>query len=91
VASKKWLDSLSVPDRDLVVDSLKKALAFANAYDIDDEMKLVVDLQKNGVDVVIPDKKAYQKKAGPAVKKLGESWAPGVYEEVVKVEGRELY
>jgi len=91
VASKKWLDGLSAQDRDLVVGSLKKALAFANAYDIDDEMKLVVDLQKNGVDVVIPDKKAYQKKVGPAVKRLATSWAPGVYEEVVKVEGRELY
>ncbi len=91
VASKKWLDGLSAPDRELVVGSLKKALAFANAFDIDDEMKLIVDLQKNGVDVVLPDKKAYQKKAGPAVKRLAESWAPGVYEEVVKVEGRELY
>jgi TRAP-type transport system periplasmic protein len=90
-ANKKWLDGLSAQDRDLVVSSLKKALAFANAYDIDDELKLIVDLQKNGVDVVIPDKKAYQKKAGPAVKRLAASWAPGVYEEVVKVEGRELY
>ncbi|OFW65188.1 MAG: hypothetical protein A2Y74_02180, partial [Actinobacteria bacterium RBG_13_63_9] len=76
VANKKWLDGLSAPDRELVVSSLKKALVFATAYDIDDEMKLIVDLQKNGVDVVIPDKKAYQKKAGPAVKKLAENWAP---------------
>jgi TRAP-type C4-dicarboxylate transport system substrate-binding protein len=91
VASKKWLDGLSAQDRELVVGSLKKALAFANAYDIDDEMKLIVDLQKNGVDVVIPDRRAYQKKAGPAIKRLAESWAPGVAEEVVKVEGRDLY
>lgn len=91
VANKKWLDGLSASDRELVVGSLKKALAFANAYDIDAELKLFVDLQKNGIDVVIPDKKAYQKKAGPAVKRMAASWAPGVYEEVVKVEGRELY
>jgi TRAP-type transport system periplasmic protein len=91
VANKKWLDGLPAQDRELVVGSLKKALAFANAYDIDDEMKLIVDLQKNGVDVVIPDRKAYQKKAGPAIKRLAASWAPGVYEEVVKVEGRDLY
>lgn len=91
VASKKWLDGLSAQDRELVVTSFKKALAFANAYDIDDEMKLIVDLQKNGVDVVIPDKKAYQKKAGPAIKRMAESWAPGVADEVVKVEGRDLY
>ena len=90
-ASKKWLDGLSPQDRDLVVGSLKKALVFANNWDIDDEMRLIVDLQKNGVDVVIPDRKAYQKKAGPAVKRLAESWAPGVSEEVAKVEGRELY
>ena len=90
-ASKKWLDGLSAQDRELVVGSLRKALAYANAWDVDDEMNLVVDLQKNGIDVVIPDKKAYQKKAGPAVKKLAESWAPGVYDEVVKVEGRQLY
>ena len=91
VANKKWLDGLSAPDRELVVGSLKKALAFANAYDIDDELKLIVDLEKNGIDVVIPDKKAYQKKVGPAIKRLAARWAPGVYEEVVKVEGRELY
>lgn len=91
IASKKWLDGLSAPDRELVVDSLKKALAFANAYDVDEELKLFVDLQKNGIDVVIPDKKAYQKKAGPAIKRMATSWAPGVYEEVVKIEGRELY
>jgi len=89
--SKKWLDGLSPEDRTLVVDCLRKALDVANKYDVDEELKLFVDLQKNGIDVVIPDKKAYQKKAGPAVKRLGESWAPGVYEEVVKVEGRELY
>jgi len=91
VANKKWLDGLSAQDRELVVGSLRKALAFATAWDIDDELKLIVDLQKNGIDVVIPDKRAYQKKAGPAVKRLAASWAPGVYEEVVKVEGRELY
>ena len=91
VANKKWLDGLSAPDRELVVSSLKKAVAFANAFDIEDEMKLVVDLQKNGIDVVIPDRKAYQKKAGPAIKRLATSWASGVYEDVVKVEGRELY
>jgi len=91
MANKKWLESLSAQDRELVVSSLKKALVFANAYDIDDELRLMVDLQKNGITVVIPDKKAYQKKAGPAIKRLGESWAPGVREEVVKVEGREIY
>jgi len=91
VANKKWLDGLSAPDRELVVGSLKKALVFANAYDIDDELKLIVDLEKNGIVVVIPDKKAYQKKVGPAIKRLVASWAPGVYEEVVKVEGRDLY
>jgi len=90
-ANNKWLDGLSAQDRELVVGSLRKALAFANAWDIDEELKLIVDLQKNGVDVVIPDKKAYQRKVGPAVKRLATSWAPGVYEEVVKVEGRELY
>ena len=56
-----------------------------------DELKLIVDLEKNGIDVVIPDKKAYQKKVGPAIKRMAASWAPGVYEEVVKVEGRDLY
>ena len=91
VASKKWLDGLAAPDRELVVSSLRKALAFANAYDIDDELKLIVDLQKNGIDVLIPDKKAYQKKAGPAIKRMAANWAPGVSEEVVKVEGRDLF
>jgi TRAP-type C4-dicarboxylate transport system substrate-binding protein len=90
-ANKKWLDALSAPDRDLVVTSLRKALALANAWDIEDEHRLIVDLQKNGVDVVIPDRKAYQKKAAPAVKKLAESWASGVAEEVAKVEGRDLF
>jgi tripartite ATP-independent transporter DctP family solute receptor len=91
VANKKWLDGLSAADRELVVNSLRKALAFANAYDIDDELKLIVDLQKNGIDVLIPDRKAYQKKAGPAIKRMATSWAPGVSDEVVKVEGRDLY
>lgn len=90
-ANKKWLDGLSAQDRELVVGSFRKALAFANAWDIEDEHRLIVDLQKNGVDVVIPDRQAYQKKAAPAVKKLAESWAPGVAEEVAKVEGRELF
>jgi tripartite ATP-independent transporter DctP family solute receptor len=91
VANKKWLDGLAPADRTLVLDSLKKALAHATAYDIDDELKLFVDLQKHGVDVVIPYKPAYQKKAGPAIKRMAAAWAPGVLEEVVKVEGRELY
>lgn len=91
MANKKWLDSLPAQDRELVVSSLKKALVYANAWDIEDELRLLVDLQKNGVTIVIPDKKAYQKKAGPAIKRLAESWAPGVREEVVKVEGRDIY
>lgn len=90
-ANRKWLDSLPAQDRTLIVDSLKKALAHANKWDEEDELGLIVDLQKNGIDVVIPDRRAYQKKAGPAIKRLGQAWAPGVYEEVVKVEGRQLY
>lgn len=91
MANKKWLDGLAKQDRDLVVTSLNQALAYANAWDVEDESRLIVDLQKNGITIVLPDKKAYQKKAGPAIKRLAESWAPGVREEVVKVEGREVF
>jgi tripartite ATP-independent transporter DctP family solute receptor len=91
IANYSWLNSLDDDIRKIIVDSIEEAVNYANEWDRENEKILLVDLQKRGIDVVIPNIKAYQAKVAPAVKELTQSWAEGVYEEIVRIEGHELY
>ncbi|MTI59810.1 MAG: TRAP transporter substrate-binding protein [Firmicutes bacterium] len=91
VANTDWLNSLAPEDREIVEQAMEEALAYANKWSRQNETKLLVKMQQKGLDVIVPDKELYQKAVAPAIEELAKQWAPGVYEEIVRIEGRELY
>lgn len=91
VASTDWLKSLSKNDQKIILDAMEEAVAYANEWSRENEKKLLKAMEQKGMTIVVPDKALYQKAVAPAIKELAKNWAPGVYEEIVKIEGRELY
>ena len=46
--------------------------------------EVIVKIQKQGLEVVIPDVNAFREKVKPVVAELKKAWAPGLYEKYVK-------
>jgi len=38
----------------------------------------MVDVQRKGMQVIVPDKKTFYEKAKPAIDELKKNWAPGM-------------
>lgn len=68
--NKPFFDRLSKADQDLIVRAAKEATAWANQKIKTGEAALLVDLQRKGMQVVVPDAESFRVKAKPAVEEL---------------------
>lgn len=68
--NKPFFDGLSKADQDLVLKASKQACQWANEKMKKDELKLLLELQRKGMQVVIPDAESFRVKGKPAVEQL---------------------
>lgn len=82
--NKPFFDGLSKEDQDLILKASKEATNWANEKIKTGEVKLLVELQKKGMQVVIPDAEAFREKGKPAVEELfKKEWPVTTWEEVL--------
>jgi len=81
---KPFFDKLSQADQNLIVKAAKEAEDWANNRIKTDEAALLVDLQRKGMQVVIPDAESFRVKARPAVEALFQKeWPVTTWQEVL--------
>jgi TRAP-type C4-dicarboxylate transport system substrate-binding protein len=82
--NKPFFDKLSKADQDLIVKAGKEVEEWANNKIKTDEPATLVDLQRQGMQVVIPDADSFRAKAKPAVDELFKTqWAVTTWAEVL--------
>jgi tripartite ATP-independent transporter DctP family solute receptor len=82
--NKPFFDKLSKADQDLIVQAAKAATDWANAKMKIGENALLLDLQRKGMQVVIPDAEAFRVKAKPAIEDLfKKEWPVTTWAEVL--------
>ncbi len=81
---KPFFDKLAKADQDLIVQAAKDACDWANAKMRTGENVLLLDLQRKGMQVVIPDAESFRVKARPAVEGLFQKeWPVTTWAEVL--------
>ena len=68
--NKAFFDGLPKADQDLVVKAVAQATDWANEGIKKEEKKLLIELQRKGMQVVIPDADSLREKGKPAVEQL---------------------
>ena len=68
--NKPFFDKLSKTDRNIVVQAAKEATAWAHEKMKAGELGLLIELQRKGMQVVIPDAESFRVKAKPAIEEL---------------------
>jgi TRAP-type C4-dicarboxylate transport system substrate-binding protein len=82
--NKPFFDRLSKGDQDLIVQAAKEACDWANQKMKTGEAALLMDLQRKGMQVVIPDAESFRVKAKPAVEELFQKeWPVTTWQEVL--------
>jgi TRAP-type C4-dicarboxylate transport system substrate-binding protein len=82
--NKPFFDKLSNADQDLIVKAGKEAEAWANNKIKTGEAAILVDLQRRGMQVVIPDAESFRVKAKAAVGGLFQKeWPVTTWQEVL--------
>ena len=82
--NKGFLDGLPKGDQDLIVKAAKEAVDWANEKISKGETKILIDLQKKGMQVVIPDADLFREKGKPAVEELFRTeWPVTTWKEVL--------
>jgi TRAP-type C4-dicarboxylate transport system substrate-binding protein len=82
--NKPFFDRLSKTDQELVVLAGKEACDWANAKMKTGESAFLLDLQRRGMQVVIPDAESFRVKAKPAVEALFQKdWNVTTWQEVL--------
>jgi len=82
--NKPFFDRLSKANQDLIVQAAKEACDFANAKMKAAEGSYLLDLQRKGMQVVIPDAESFRVKAKPAVEELFQKeWPVTTWQEVL--------
>ena len=82
--NKPFFERLSRSDQDLVVKAAKEACDWANAKMKSGENAYLLDLQRKGMQVVIPDAESFRAKAKPAVEELFKTqWSVTTWAEVL--------
>lgn len=82
--NKPFFDKLSKADQDLIVKAGKEAEDWANNKIKTEEGATLVDLQRKGMQVVIPDAESFRAKAKPAVEELfRKEWPVTTWAEVL--------
>ena len=81
---KPFFDKLSKADQDLIVKAAKEAEDWANNQIKSGEAAILVDLQRKGMQVIIPDAESFRVKARPAVEALFQKdWSVTTWQEVL--------
>ena len=84
VINKPFFDKMAKADQDLIVRTAKEAEAWANNKIKSGEAAILVDLQRKGMQVVIPDAESLRVKAKPAVEELfKKEWPVTTWQEVL--------
>jgi tripartite ATP-independent transporter DctP family solute receptor len=82
--NKPFFDKLSKADQDLIVKAGKEAEEWANNKIKTGEAAILVNLQRMGMQVVIPDADSFREKAKPAVDELFKTqWSVTTWAEVL--------
>jgi TRAP-type transport system periplasmic protein len=83
--NKPFFDKLSKAEQELIVKAANEATDWANAKIKAGENTLLVDLQRKGMTVVIPDAESFRAKGKPAVEQLFKTeWPVTTWAEVLK-------
>jgi TRAP-type C4-dicarboxylate transport system substrate-binding protein len=83
--NKPFFDRLSRADQELVVTAGKEACDWANARMKSGELAYLLQLERKGMQVVIPDGDSFRAKAKPAVDELFKTqWSVTTWEDVLK-------
>jgi TRAP-type C4-dicarboxylate transport system substrate-binding protein len=81
---KPFFEGLSKADQTMVIQAAKEACDFANAKMKATENSYVLELQRKGMQVVIPDAESFRVKARPAVEELfKKEWSVTTWQEVL--------
>jgi TRAP-type C4-dicarboxylate transport system substrate-binding protein len=81
---KPFFDGLPKADQTLVVQAAKEACNWANAKMKAVESSYLLELQRKGMQVVIPDAESFREKAKPAVDELFRTqWPVTTWKEVL--------
>jgi TRAP-type C4-dicarboxylate transport system substrate-binding protein len=81
---KPFFDRLSKADQTLVIQAAKESCDFANAKMNATENSYVLELQRKGMQVVIPDAESFRAKAKDAVNELFKTqWSVTTWKEVL--------
>jgi TRAP-type C4-dicarboxylate transport system substrate-binding protein len=82
--NKKFFDGLPAGDQALIVKAAQEAETWANQKIKAGEAALLVDLQRKGMQVVIPDAESFRVKAKAAVEELfRKEWPVTTWQEVL--------
>jgi TRAP-type C4-dicarboxylate transport system substrate-binding protein len=82
--NKPFIEKLSKADQDLVLRAVKDACDWANAKMKTGESAYLLDLQRKGMQVVIPDAESFRVKAKPAIEDLfKKEWPVTTWAEVL--------
>ena len=82
--NKSFFDGLPKTDQELIVKAVAQASDWANEGIKKEEKKLLIDLQRKGMQVVIPDADALREKGKPAVEQLFKTeWPVTTWAEVL--------
>ena len=81
---KPFFDKLSKADQDLIVKAGKEAEEWANNKIKTGELAILIDLQRKGMQVIIPDANSFRAMAKPAVDELFRTqWSVTTWAEVL--------
>jgi tripartite ATP-independent transporter DctP family solute receptor len=82
--NKTFFDGLSKNDQGLILKAAKEASDWANEKIKKGETKIIIDLQRKGMQVVIPDADLFREKGEPAVEELFRTeWPVTTWKEVL--------
>ena len=82
--NKKFFDKLPQADRNMIVKAADEACSWANDKMKNGELAYLLDLQRKGMKVVIPDGAQFRAKAKPAVEELFKTqWNVTTWEQVL--------
>ncbi|MCJ7829963.1 MAG: TRAP transporter substrate-binding protein [Desulfobacterales bacterium] len=83
--SDKVLSSLPKDLQEIVLQSAAQASEYGDMLTAKQENDYKQKLQDVGMKVIAVDVKPFMQKAQPAIERIRQKWAPGVYEEVQKI------
>jgi tripartite ATP-independent transporter DctP family solute receptor len=84
LVNKSFFAKLSKTDQDLVAQAAREACDWANARMKGGELALLIELQRKGMQVVIPDAETFRVKAKPAIEEMfKKEWPVTTWAEVL--------